>query len=352
MEAIPISMRGTFLVLAIGIVFALPAFSFAESSLVPCSGVAETIGTMPYPVCQICHAVELGQRIINFLVIIASSIAVAIFAWAGFLMMTAAGNEGQVTKAKGMFWNVLLGLVITLAGWLVIDTVMKWAFQGNKEGEGSELYKAMKDNFGFWNEIKCVELPPNKPPSDAPATGTGSQTGTPVSQTSAPNNAPLQMADCNPQNIQAAAQQGGYSLTEAQARTFSCLSIPESRCRNNPGIPRTPDGKETSARGVFQVVLGLSDDCHSLNLPVCTAAAQAAGYNISGNLNCSTAYRGGSMRPDRQELGRACEAAASNFTCNASAAACLLKQNKGSFSAWTADSRSSAQARCIRTLNI
>ena len=137
--------------------FALPLASFA-APLVPCDG----------PDCQACHVVELGQNIVTFLIQIASFIAVLVFAYGGFLMVTAAGNTGQVSKAKEMFTDALVGILIVLSGWLVIDTVMKWAFQGLTEGEeGSELYEATK-GFGPWNQINCVAQPKFAREGDAP----------------------------------------------------------------------------------------------------------------------------------------------------------------------------------------
>lgn len=141
-RALPIFLSGVFLL--------LPAVVLAQ--LVPCDGVVEK--------CQACHVVELGQKIIEFLVSIAAFLAVLLFAYAGFLMLTAAGNAGQIEKGKGVFTNVLVGIIIVLVGWLVVDTVMKWAFQGMGEGdEGSELYEDTKTDFGPWNQINCVDQP-------------------------------------------------------------------------------------------------------------------------------------------------------------------------------------------------
>jgi|SRR3989338_3241251 len=146
-------MRRIFSVLLASVVLALPLVVFGApdttSGLVPCDG----------PECQVCHVVALGQRLINFFVTIAILLAVGIFAWAGFLMLTSAGNEGQVTKARGMFTNVLIGLVIVLTGWLIIDTVMKYAF------EESELETDTRITFGPWNELRCVKLPELRNPT-------------------------------------------------------------------------------------------------------------------------------------------------------------------------------------------
>lgn len=132
-------------VLAAAVFLFLPGAASAQLSgpLVPCDG----------PECQACHVVELGQNILNFLVAIAAFVAVLIFSYAGILMLTAAGNEGQISKARGMFGNVVIGIIIVLAGWLIVDTVMKQAFVE------SDLDESTRSTFGPWNQINCVELP-------------------------------------------------------------------------------------------------------------------------------------------------------------------------------------------------
>ncbi len=134
----------------------VPAAASAQfsGSLVPCGNDVNGNGIVDASEqCQACDAVELVQNIINFLVYIASFLAVLIFSWAGLIYVTAAGNPGKLGKAHQMFTDVLLGFIVVLAGWLVIDTVMKSLFVG------SNLDTSTRQTFGPWNEIKCVEPP-------------------------------------------------------------------------------------------------------------------------------------------------------------------------------------------------
>lgn len=109
----PVKRVGAF-VLALCI-FALPFFVFAQGGLVPCDG----------PDCNFAKFVELINKIINFLITaIALPVSAILFAWAGFLYLTAAGNEGQIGKAHGIFKNVFVGLILTLAAWLIINLVI------------------------------------------------------------------------------------------------------------------------------------------------------------------------------------------------------------------------------------
>jgi hypothetical protein len=68
----------------------------------------------------------LVNKIINFVLVdMTVPIAAIMFAWAGFLLVTAGGEvAGARTKAKSIFWDAVLGLVIAIACWLIIHTLL------------------------------------------------------------------------------------------------------------------------------------------------------------------------------------------------------------------------------------
>lgn len=103
--------------------------------IVPCDGTSVNGGTE----CTICHLATLAQNILNAGVYIAVFLSAFLFAWAGWKYMTSRGG-GEVSKAKDVFVNVAVGLVIILGGWLVIDTLMRTVV-------GSD------SKFGPWNKI-------------------------------------------------------------------------------------------------------------------------------------------------------------------------------------------------------
>jgi len=112
----------------------LPYAVFAQgglpSQIVPCQGVD----------CKCEHLVTLAQNIINTGIFIAVFLSAILFAYAGWLYISnEAINEQQ--RAKNIFSNVVIGLIIILVAWLVVDTLM------------SQL---LKDNI-VWNNI-CVGL--------------------------------------------------------------------------------------------------------------------------------------------------------------------------------------------------
>ena len=75
--------------------------------------------------CQsICDLALLAQNILNDGIFISVFLCAALFAWAGWKLMTAGGNIGEIKKAKSVFSSVFIGLIIILAAWLIVDTLM------------------------------------------------------------------------------------------------------------------------------------------------------------------------------------------------------------------------------------
>lgn len=111
--------------LFISISFLLKADALAQEPTPP-SPVLTTSGVV---VCtENCGFNELImqiQKIISFLLFdMAIPLAAIIFTYAGFKFMTSGANPGDRAKAKGMFMNVLIGLAIALAAWLIINTIL------------------------------------------------------------------------------------------------------------------------------------------------------------------------------------------------------------------------------------
>jgi len=87
--------------------------------LIPCDGG-------PSNECDFNDLMTLINNFINFLIFtLALPLAAIVFAWAGFLFMTSGGDSGKRTKAKGMLINVVIGLVIALAAWLIVQTILQ-----------------------------------------------------------------------------------------------------------------------------------------------------------------------------------------------------------------------------------
>lgn len=155
-----ISMRRYFLTFALFIFLVFPFVS--DAGLVPCGGAGQDM-------CQTCHFIELGNNVLQWFIGVMASVCALVVAVAGFKMVTAGGNTGAIESAKGMITNVIVGFVILLAAWLIVDTVIKIFI--SKDGE--------IPGYGPWNEIQCVDQP--APTPTATSTPSGPTTGAGVS---------------------------------------------------------------------------------------------------------------------------------------------------------------------------
>ena len=89
-----------------------------NQSLVPCTGVGSSA-------CDFNKLIELIKRVTNFLLFTLSiSIAGIMFAYAGVLFLTSGGNASAKEKATSIFKKVLFGLIIALAAWLIVTTIL------------------------------------------------------------------------------------------------------------------------------------------------------------------------------------------------------------------------------------
>jgi len=106
----------------------------SAQGLVPCGGTGQ-------PKCEACHLVQLANNVLTFLIQLAVLISGIVFAIGGFNWVTSGGSSGKIEKGKKMMTNAIIGVIITLAAWLIIDTVLK-VFLDDPA-------------LGVWNEIQC-----------------------------------------------------------------------------------------------------------------------------------------------------------------------------------------------------
>lgn len=67
----------------------------------------------------------LFNKVIRFILFdIVVPIAAIMFAYAGFLLVTSGGSSEARTKANTIFTNTVWGLVIAVAAWLIIRTIL------------------------------------------------------------------------------------------------------------------------------------------------------------------------------------------------------------------------------------
>ena len=119
--------------------FIIPVLSSAQSGLVPgCSNYTytknvidksttpPTVKTETITECTwgFKEIMTLINAVINFILFkMVVPISAMMFCYAGFLLLTSGGGE-QKTKAKHIFSNVVIGLIIAAASWLLIKLLL------------------------------------------------------------------------------------------------------------------------------------------------------------------------------------------------------------------------------------
>lgn len=122
---------------AVFVVVFLPEMA-AASPFVTCSGVD----------CSACDLASMGNEILKWLIGMLFIVFAAIAAVGGFGLVTSAGNVEAKSAAKSKLTNAIIGIVIVLAAWLLVDTVMKGLLAG---GTGDIA------GYGPWSSVKCQE---------------------------------------------------------------------------------------------------------------------------------------------------------------------------------------------------
>jgi len=90
-------------------------FGAGHGGLVTCSGLD----------CGLDELVQLATVVIdNFIKVVVPSLAGLAFMVAGFYYIVSAGDPNRVQRAHEIFKYTLLGIVISLAAWLIIRTII------------------------------------------------------------------------------------------------------------------------------------------------------------------------------------------------------------------------------------
>jgi hypothetical protein len=95
------------------------SYSGSGGNLIPC-GTSTNKGNCDFNALMI-----LVNNVVKFILFkLALPIAAIMFAYAGFELLTAGGDTAKMKKAKTIFINVALGLIIAAAAWLIVNTIL------------------------------------------------------------------------------------------------------------------------------------------------------------------------------------------------------------------------------------
>ncbi len=93
--------------------------------------------------CTFCDALVVIRNIISLLFEIAVPLAVLMIVWGAVRLMLAGGSEKNFGEGKTIMTNAVTGLVIALAAWLIVNSILNILVTG----AGGITWP--------WNQISC-----------------------------------------------------------------------------------------------------------------------------------------------------------------------------------------------------
>lgn len=96
--------------------------------------------------CSFCNLVDMGQLIITWVIGFIIVLFMIILVIAGFRLVTSGGDEEAREDAKKKLTNALIGIIIVLAAWLMVDTLMRVVLPGDA---------GVIVGWGPWNQVEC-----------------------------------------------------------------------------------------------------------------------------------------------------------------------------------------------------
>ncbi len=297
--------------------FVVP-FTVSAATLVPCGGPGEDP-------CQTCHVVSLVNNVVAWLVMILGTIAAILIIVAGVRLVTSGGNTSAMEQAKSSMTNLIIGYLIVLSAWLVLDYGLK-----------ALLIQDGANSFGVWNTISCTDQPiaqrntVDQIPVDwieytpPPGTisyvdpimtgGSGSAPGGTTGGANPPNMSGV--GSCSPSLIS--------PYFGSQTGNAQCIIRHESACGANM----------VSRSDVMRDGRAFSFGPMQINLTVHVLQG-CAGY--PSTLNCLSAFSGKNYtaRVINEALYQQCARAAQNPTCNIKNGARIYRESRNSWRPWS-----------------
>lgn len=264
------------------------------------------------------------NNIISLLITLAIVfVAPLMIAYSGFLFVVNPFNSGGIDKAKGILLNTISGIVIALAGWLIVNAVMAVLY--NPTAVGTTWSQLIIGNANDTCLSQAGSLPGASLNPAIPGSGITGVTATGATYSTALSNSPGN--PCNPATLMA------VGASEKNAKLLACIAQGESTCgQTNPPYnlnyswnKNSGNGKASTAAGAYQVLLASNSSCY--DNPVCEAAGGTPGVV----LNCKSGFDTNGFPIPGSAVVEKCKQAAGNVSCSAAAATCLLQ--KQSFAA-------------------
>jgi len=92
--------------------------------------------------CNTCDALKVSSNVIKLLTQFAISLSALMVAYGAILMMLSGSNEGLYSKGKKAIIWAVIGVVVALGGWIIVNTIIN--------------ILAPDTSFLPWSEIQCT----------------------------------------------------------------------------------------------------------------------------------------------------------------------------------------------------
>jgi hypothetical protein len=223
--------------------FLLTTQSAVAAGLVPsCGGLNEEP-------CQACHVVVLVTNIFNWLGGVLGIIVVIFIIGSGVYLAMSGSNASAMSQTKHSIAKVLVGYMIFLGAWIVVDTGLKMLVDDA--------------TYGVWNVIQCTAQPTAQAWSRTTASGANATEATPA-EVSAAVAAIVGSGSLQTDITNAATAAGITDITQIK-HLRALISQESSNCINKVG-PVTPYG---TAYGCGQILVstarGLDPSAYTLS---------------------------------------------------------------------------------------
>ena len=242
-------------------------------------------------------------------------VAPVMIAWAGFLMVVNPTSIGDVKKAKDIITNTILGIIIAMAGWLIVDAVMAVLYHPDAKDWTTD-WSSLITTGGLpacmvqAGSMQAFNQAVGGPSVSVGGTVVGTANGQDVLSFGSTGTA------CDAETI----LQQDSSMSTSMANELACIAQGESSCgANNQNYNWDKSPNPSTAWGPYQVLLKKNSACYD-NL-ICEQAAGTPGTS----LDCAAAFDSKGFSISGPTLTK-CQQAAANIGCSAAAAQCLLRQ--------------------------
>lgn len=105
--------------------FFLTSYGLASAKLFDIwvgTGTGNTTCNIAPAGCSFCDALKVAINIVNSATTAAIILTVGMMIYGAIRLMLAGGSEQMVKEAKGIFTSAVIGLIIVLCGWLIVNT--------------------------------------------------------------------------------------------------------------------------------------------------------------------------------------------------------------------------------------